>query len=88
MLIDDMDFAEDEAFLIKPNGTRIKIMAEIQTRTAYISDIETPIQIGDLLEGHAAKIGELRADFLRPTWRQVTFPSVKLRFIRGKVQLA
>ncbi|MBJ2184294.1 MAG: hypothetical protein JFR38_07265 [Muribaculaceae bacterium] len=50
MLIDDMDFAEDEAFLIKPNGTRIKIMAEIQTRTAYISDIETPIQIGDLLE--------------------------------------
>ena len=50
MLIEDMDFSEDEAYLIKSDGTRIKIMAEIQTKTAFISDINTPIQIGDLLE--------------------------------------
>jgi len=50
MLINDMDFSEEVAFLIKPDGTRIPIMAEIQTKTAYISDTNTPIQIGDLLD--------------------------------------
>lgn len=50
MLIDDMGFSEEMAFLIKPDGSRIQIMAEIQTQTAFISDINAPIQIGDLLE--------------------------------------
>lgn len=50
MLIDDMGFSEEKAFLIKPDGSRIQIMAEIQTKTAFISDINAPIQIGDLLE--------------------------------------
>lgn len=45
-----MDFSEDVAFLIKSDGTRIKIMAEIHTNNAFISDINAPIQIGDLLE--------------------------------------
>lgn len=45
-----MDFSEEIAYLIKEDGTRIQIMAEIGTNTAYISDINTPIQFGDLLE--------------------------------------
>lgn len=45
-----MRFSEDVAFIIKPDGTRIQIMAEIQSKTAFISDINAPIQIGDLLE--------------------------------------
>lgn len=53
-----MDFAEDEAYLIKPDGSRIKIMAEIQTKTAFISDINTPIQIGDLLERPRSSVSD------------------------------
>jgi len=58
MLIDDMDFSEDVAFLIKSDGTRIKIMAEIHTKNAFISDINAPIQIGDLLERHRGSVSD------------------------------
>lgn len=59
MLIDDMDFSEEIAFLIKPDGTRLQIMAEIQTKTAFISDINTPIQIGDLLERPRGSVSDI-----------------------------
>lgn len=41
---------EKPAFLVKPNGKRIAIKAEIQTKTAYITDINCPIEIDDILE--------------------------------------
>ena len=36
--------------LVKQDGSRIQIYAEVQTKTAFISDIDTPIEIGDVIE--------------------------------------
>ncbi len=36
--------------LIKGNGQRLEIFAEIQSKTAYIPDIDTPVEIDDIIE--------------------------------------
>lgn len=53
MLIEDL---EKPATLVKQDGTRIPIKAEIQTKTAFISDINCPIEIDDVLERQRGSI--------------------------------
>ncbi|WP_300915990.1 hypothetical protein [Bacteroides acidifaciens] len=36
--------------LVKQDGSRMQIYAEVQTKTAFISDIDTPIEIDDVIE--------------------------------------
>lgn len=40
----------EAVILIKENGQRLRIFAEIQSKTAYIPDIDTPIEIDDIIE--------------------------------------
>lgn len=36
--------------LVKQDGSRIQIYAEVQTKTAYIPNIDTPIEVDDIIE--------------------------------------
>lgn len=60
MIIDDMSISKLErpAVLEKGDGSRISIMAEIQSEIAFISDIDTPIEVDDIIERTRGKIAD------------------------------